>query len=121
MSIADIMLFNGIPCQRANNDRASGWNVVREYIDWNEKEGKESMLKIFPQCKYLIKTFPMQTYSKTRPEDLDTKGEDHAVDALRYGLMHLGSPNEPEKPKPWLQKELDKLKAMDDDYTGVRN
>tara|TARA_E500000305_G_C4017597_1_gene236672 strand:- start:563 stop:1945 length:1383 start_codon:yes stop_codon:yes gene_type:complete len=121
MSIADIMLVNGIPCQRANNDRASGWNVVREYLDWNEKEGKEPMLKIFPQCKYLIKTFPMQTYSNTRPEDLNTHGEDHAVDSLRYGLMHLGSPNEPEKPKPWLQKELDKLKQLDDDYSGVRN
>jgi hypothetical protein len=29
----------------------------------------------------------MQQHDPDRPEDIDTDGEDHAVDALRYGCM----------------------------------
>jgi hypothetical protein len=29
----------------------------------------------------------MQTYDKNRPEDVDTTGEDHLCDSLRYLLM----------------------------------
>jgi hypothetical protein len=56
-----------------------------------------------------------------RPEDLNTKSEDHAVDALGYGLMHIGKPVEVPEVKPWLQKELDMLLKLETDYPGVRN
>jgi hypothetical protein len=37
-------------------------------------------------CRNLIHTLPALVYSRSHPEDIDTDAEDHAVDALRYGL-----------------------------------
>jgi hypothetical protein len=37
-------------------------------------------------CRNLIRTLPAMTYDKNRSEDIDDSAEDHAVDALRYGL-----------------------------------
>ena len=41
----------------------------------------------FDTCKDSIRTIPLMTYSETRPEDLDTKGEDHLPDEVRYMCM----------------------------------
>jgi hypothetical protein len=38
-------------------------------------------------CKDLIRTLPMMQHDSNRPEDLDTEGEDHAVDDTRYACM----------------------------------
>jgi hypothetical protein len=120
MSIADIMQFDGVTANRANNDRINGWNVVREYLEWNDSDKPEPRLKIFENCKNLIRTLPMLVHSEKRPEDLDTKQEDHSADALRYGLMYIGSPSK-DSVKPYLQRELEKLLAMDTTWTGIRN
>jgi len=45
-------------------------------------------LQVFANCKNLIRTLPSVPYSPTNPEDIDTNSEEHAVDALRYGLSH---------------------------------
>ena len=45
------------------------------------------MLQVFKTCKHLIRTLPSLTYSETDVEDVDSDAEDHAYDALRYGLM----------------------------------
>ena len=62
----------------------------------------------------------MLVHSEKRPEDLDTTQEDHCADALRYGLMYIGSPNK-DTVKPYLQRELEKLLALDNDIMGIRN
>ena len=41
---------------------------------------------IFRGCRNLIRTLPAMVYSRTNPEDIDDSCEQHAVDALRYGL-----------------------------------
>jgi len=41
----------------------------------------------FKTCTALIRTLPALQHDMTNPEDCDTDGEDHAPDALRYGLM----------------------------------
>lgn len=52
----------------------------------------ESMVGIpmwycFKTCVHLIRTLPALQHDMDNPEDCDTDGEDHAPDALRYGLM----------------------------------
>ena len=54
-------------------------------------------------------------------EDLDTKQEDHALDALRYGLYHIGKPPEIKETKPWVQREIEKLLRLEVGVPGVRN
>lgn len=41
----------------------------------------------FKTCVALIRTLPALQHDIKKPEDCDTDGEDHAPDALRYGLM----------------------------------
>tara|TARA_R100001463_G_scaffold14733_2_gene38670 strand:+ start:3416 stop:4795 length:1380 start_codon:yes stop_codon:yes gene_type:complete len=120
MSIAEIMTTDGVPVNRANNDRVNGWNVVREYLEWNDSDKPEPRIKFFSNCKNLIRTLPMLVHSEKRPEDLDTTQEDHLADALRYNLMYLGRPSK-ETTKPFLQRELEKLLAMESNIDGVRN
>ena len=63
----------------ADNDRISGWSQIRQRL-----VAKPPLLYIFATCPYLLETLPSMSIDKRKPEDLDTSGNDHAVDALRY-------------------------------------
>jgi hypothetical protein len=45
------------------------------------------MIYFFEQCVHLIRTLPALQYDADKPEDVDTDGEDHGPDAVRYGAM----------------------------------
>ena len=47
----------------------------------------EGRLKFFKTCTHCIRTIPQLPPSDFNPEDVDTDCEDHAWDALRYGVM----------------------------------
>lgn len=76
----------GLVCRKANNARVDGWAMVRQYLAIDRRT-KRPKLYIFSTCRNLIRTLPMLVHDDVKPEDLDTRGEDHAADALRYGLM----------------------------------
>jgi len=63
----------------AMNDRVIGWTIIKQSL-------KVKKIKIFSTCKDLIRTIPIQVYDERNGhmEDLDTTGDDHIVDALRY-------------------------------------
>jgi hypothetical protein len=90
-SIAERMArAGGIPVRRADNARVSrlgamgGWDQVRQRL---QGEDGRPMLYVFSTCTHLIRTLPALQHDADRPEDVDTEGEDHAPDALRYGCM----------------------------------
>jgi len=76
---------------RADNTRVpqrgamGGWDQVRARLR-GDPDGRP-MLFVMDNCQDLIRTLPAMQHDENRPEDLDTEGEDHAVDALRYGCM----------------------------------
>jgi len=76
---------NGVILTRAKNQRIGGWQNVRRYMAPSPVDSV-IRLKIFDNCVNLIRTLPQMRHARTNPEDLDTKDEDHAVDALRYLL-----------------------------------
>ena len=95
--------------RKGNNNRVSGWRLVREMLDWVEgPDGgilRAPRLRVFSNCSNLIRTLPAMVIDKHDPEDMESTGvEDHAVDALRYGLVHafLGSSN-PDRPQRTLR------------------
>lgn len=109
----DIMADNGVPITPGNKDRIAGWNLMRKYL-------KNEMIVFHPSCKNAIATIPALVYTESKTvgkvEDLDTAGEDHAADALRYGLMSLPPlpdklPNRIENPyendpdSPWFETQ----------------
>ncbi len=108
-TIAEQFSKNGVPMARANNNRVSGWSRVREVLTWCSTpefkpcedcidssslvgEGCDHntfapTLLVMSHCTNLIRTLPNLVHDQKNPEDVDTTGEDHAPDALRYGLM----------------------------------
>lgn len=80
--------------QRGNNDRLQGWSVLRDYLKPYHKNGTLTAdLQVFDTCPELIRTLPSLIYDEHKVEDLDTDGEDHAADALRYGIMSRPQPS----------------------------
>lgn len=83
-SIAERMDCNW---RRADNSRVAklgamgGWDEVRQRLK------VENGLRLFSTCAHLIRTLPALQHDAHKAEDVDTNGEDHAPDALRYGCM----------------------------------
>lgn len=84
-SLAAQYLRGGLVCRRADNARVDGWVRLREWMQPGS-DGRP-MLQIFSSCQALLKEMASAIYDKNRPEDLDTTKDDHALDALRYGIM----------------------------------
>lgn len=83
---------------KAKNDRLNGWEQIK-----NRLAGEDPHLKIFSNCTHLVRTIGTQKHDANRPEDLDTKGEDHAVDALRY--LCMSRPYSPRRAEEQAQRD----------------
>ena len=92
---ADDYLRKGIVLMPADNNRLIGKRKVDEAlaIKANGMPG----LQIFRDCYNLIRTLPQLPFDKFQTEDVDTKAEDHAYDALRYGLTNTRLPEPPKR------------------------
>jgi phage terminase large subunit len=108
-SIAEQFAINGVPMARGFNDRVAGWARLRQLLRWctsAESKACEECIDtiqvvnegcahntfhpgiiVMSHCTNLIRTLPNLVVDQKHPEDCDTKGEDHAPDALRYGIM----------------------------------
>lgn len=87
-SPAFMFLREGIPIFMANNKRVTGWRVLKQWLHYTEH--KPPKLLIHDNCVNLITTLPLNKYNTSTQisiEDLDTKGPDDAVDALRYVMV----------------------------------
>lgn len=95
--IADQLAEHGWQLIKANNERIAGWQQVRRFLWW-EKNDKEELIRppmfqvMDGTCPNLIRTLPTQIFSKLNVEDLDSEGEDHPADVLRYALMSRPKP-----------------------------
>ena len=70
------------------------------------------ILQIINTCKAAIRTIPLMMYSETKPEDLDTKLEDHCPDEIRYMCMSRPvKPIAPIEKKVILSDPLDQYKT----------
>ena len=93
-SIAERMRLNRIAWRPADNSRVpksgamGGWDQMRARIKGEE----HPMLFVFDTCRDFIRTVPVLQHDPHRPEDLDTEGEDHIADEVRYACMS----------RPWI-------------------
>lgn len=92
-SHAERMAVEGVMFHKADNNRLGGWDMIRDRLcgiegDPNKDYGVgQPMLYFFTTCPQVIRTLPALQHDLNNPEDCDTDGEDHAPDALRYGVM----------------------------------
>lgn len=99
-SVAETFQSYGVNFVRADKNRENGWDQCRYRLSVDPKTGPRFFVS--PHCKHFIRTVPIQVHSETRPEDLDTDGEDHAVDEWRYACMYYrADDNEAVTPVPY--------------------
>ena len=118
-SIGAIFRREGIYFQKAVNDRINGKMQVHHRMAFDER-GKP-MLYVFNTNRNFIRTVPSLVYDQADVEDVDTDGEDHIYDELRYACMrHPISPRENIKPKLWQYDPLSTEDTRYDAYAWYR-
>lgn len=88
-SIAEAMATVGCLWRPADNKRIPGWEAMRMRLLGN---GGTPMLYFLDTCQDTIRTVASVQHDENKVEDVDTDGEDHAVDETRYACMA----------KPWI-------------------
>lgn len=89
-SIAEVLMEEGYTgIEPGGNDRLAGWQEMRHRLLYSDATGKQPTLFFFSNCINAIRTIPGLIHDTHKPEDLNSDGEDHAADAIRYGLMRL--------------------------------
>lgn len=101
-SIKQTMERHRVYWEKADNKRIPGKMQVHYRLAFDDNG--IPMLYFFKNCKGIIRTLPELIYDEHNPEDIDTDGEDHAYDSVRY--MCQMNPIAPRKavkaePKPY--------------------
>ena len=84
-SIGALMERERVYFDKGDNARIDGKMQVHHRLAFDD-DGKP-MLYVFNTCRHFIRTVPSLVYDETDVEDVDTDGEDHIYDELRYVCM----------------------------------
>lgn len=84
-SVAEVGMKYGIYFTPGDHSRIPGWMQVHYRLQFDENG--YARLYVFEGCKGFLRTMPLLRYDETKPEDLDTTGEDHIADETRYLCM----------------------------------
>ena len=84
-SIGALMERERVYFERGDHARIDGKMQVHHRLAFDENG--VPMLYVFDTCKHFIRTVPNLVYDETNVEDIDTDGEDHIYDELRYVCM----------------------------------
>lgn len=104
-SIADVAAEHGVFFSKGDHERINGWMQVHYRFAFDENGFP--MMYIFKNCKAFIRTIPLLLYDEHKPEDLDTDGEDHVADEVRYFLMSRPmKPRKAAKPDEYANNPL---------------
>ena len=82
VSIAETATKYKIYFNPSDSERIPGWMQVLYRMMFDE-DGFPQMY-IFKNCRNTIRTLPLLEFNKNKDGDLDTTGEDHAADEIRY-------------------------------------
>lgn len=106
-SIGTLMERERVSFERGDHARISGKMQVHHRLSFSP-DGVP-MLYVFSTCKNFIRTVPNLVYDEKDVEDIDTDGEDHIYDALRYVCMK--NPIAPPRKKEPVAKAWDPLET----------
>ncbi|MEA4947062.1 MAG: terminase family protein [Oscillospiraceae bacterium] len=120
-SIASLMEACGVYWEPGDNNRINGLMQIHHRLAFDD-DGMP-MLYVFSTCKHFIRTLPALVYDETDVEDVDTDGEDHIYDELRYICMRNPISPSPKKATPLIVYDPLDLHTEDtkyDDYAWFR-
>lgn len=125
-SIGETMAIHGVAWRRGDNKRIPGWEQVRSRLSGAAVDGAVvPTLYVADTCQELIRCLPAMQHDSSDAEDLDTDGEDHCVDALRYGCMSRPvvrslSPEKPPSRSPTKGMTINELFGLDDNNRVIK-
>ena len=105
-----------------------GWDQLRSRLAGEDfGDGlKRPMVYWMDKCVHAIRTIPMLQHDENNIEDVDTDGEDHAADGIRYGLMsrpYISRAPNPKRPIAGIEQatlgELFKQREQDVDEASL--
>ena len=104
-SIADVASKHQVFFTPGDNKRIPGWMQVHYRLAFDENGFP--MMYIFENCKAFIRTIPLLRYDEHKVEDVDTDGEDHVADEVRYFCMSRPiKPRIPSKPDEYYKNPM---------------
>lgn len=84
-SIADMFAREGVFFDFGDNQRLAGKMQFHYRLSFDENN--IPMMYVFENCTHFIRTVPTLVYDPSNVEDIDSSGEDHIYDCVRYVLM----------------------------------
>lgn len=91
-SIADEMAMSWSRSNKNPGSRVIGWQKLRQLLAAGRKRPIEKpCILFFNTCRHTARTLPLLPTSEKNPEDVDTTGEDHIADAMRYEITQMKS------------------------------
>ena len=82
----------------SDKNRVMGWDNVHQYLRWDDTH--DPKIKVMDNCPNLIRTLPVLIHDEKNKDDVDSDGEDHAADELRYFLQTLRDQKTPAAVNP---------------------
>lgn len=109
-----LTMENNVPVGRdslipSHKERVMGWDVVHQYL--RHSEDQKPKIRVMDNCRNLIRTIPLAVTDDRNPMDVDSDGEDHALDDLRYFLVTLRGQGSPVS-ETRVQSRLRKIKEQ---------
>ena len=92
-TVGETLVRQGHKLRRSDKNRIQGKIQIHEYL--RIQPSGRPRLQIFNSCPNLIKELQNIPLDNSNPEDVDTKAQDHAYDALRYLIMSRPRVNDP--------------------------
>lgn len=83
-SIGERCERRGLRLTRADNSRIAGWDALRARL---RGANGLPMIYFFSTCINTIRTIPALMHDEKDPEDVNTRGDDHCGDMVRYAVM----------------------------------
>jgi hypothetical protein len=117
-SIAETLQRFGLPMLKGDNDRKNGWQRCHELL--RDAPDGSPWVTVDVSCTYGLRSLPAQVSDKKDPDDIDTGGDDHWVDAFRYGAMSrliAGARTQKKAKPPYMS--MGWLKAQSDETPGI--
>ncbi|MDI3298372.1 MAG: phage terminase large subunit [Bacillota bacterium] len=84
-TVAEAFARAGVVWVPADHRREPGWAALHERL--RVREDGHPMLMVATTCLHFWRTVPSLVLDRHRPEDVDTRGEDHVADEVRYAVM----------------------------------
>lgn len=92
-TVGETLVRQGHKLRRADKNRIQGKIQIHEYL--RIQHTGRPKIQIFNTCPNLIRELQSIPLDSANPEDVDTKAQDHAYDALRYLIMSRPRINDP--------------------------